>query len=117
MPVKLLLILRPQSFLRYHMISKRNLNVLIMLSIISGWKTRQEAHHGINYMDSKVNKSLKRNLLQKECSQFKIVTNGQYDSDKMMLVWRVISPSAFLMFPAREKQTSCSGFGACFVLV
>lgn len=88
-----------------------------MASIISGWKTGQEAHHGIRDMDSKVNKSLKRHLLQKGCSLFKIAPNGQYDSDKMMLVRRVISPFAFLMLPAREKQMSCSGFGVCFVLV
>lgn len=88
-----------------------------MASIISGWKTGREAHHGIHDMDSKVNKSLKRDLLQKERSLFKTAPNGQYDSDKMTLVWRVISPFAFLMLPARQKQISHSGFGVCFVLV
>lgn len=93
------------------MISKRNLKVPIMVSVISGWKTGRGAHHGTHDMDSKVNKSLKRDLLQKECSLFKIALNGQYDSGKMMMVWRVISPFAFLTLPAREKDFSRSGFG------
>lgn len=82
--------------------------VQMMVSIISGWKARCEAHHGIHDMDSKVNK---------ECSLVKIAPNSQFDSDKMMLVWRIISPFAFLTLPEREKQISSSGFGVCCVIV
>jgi len=88
-----------------------------MESIISGWKIVQVAHYGIHDMDTTVNKSPKRDLLQKECSLFKIAPNGQYDSDKTMLVWRVTIPPALLMLPAREKQISCPGIGVCFVSV
>lgn len=46
---------------------------------------------------------VRREMIEKNCSLFKIALNGLYFSDKMMLVWRIMSPFAFLMLLAREK--------------
>lgn len=74
-------------------------------------------HHGTHGMDHTVCESLKRDLQQKQCSLLKIALNGQDDLGKMMLVQRIISPFAFLVLPAWERQMSHFGLGVCFVLV
>lgn len=100
----------------------------IIGSVKETWRSQIGIHHFrlgesswyTHGMDHAVNEPLKRGL-QQNCSLSKIARNGKDDSGNMMLVQRIISPFAFLVLSAKERQISlwlwslfCISLTGCF---